>query len=115
VAWEKVLQLLVVNRLLDPGSEFRVHRQWYLSTAMDALPGTMLASVVEIDDLNGVGKMQGHKIPNEARFQVFSEKHPISWTRTLAWAKGMASSPASAPSFGLRTVSDLPGIRATSH
>src|SRR5450759_1983686 len=30
VAWEKVLQLLVVNRLLDPGSEFRVHRQWYL-------------------------------------------------------------------------------------
>jgi hypothetical protein len=40
VAWEKVLQLLVVNRLLDPGSEFRVHRQWYLSTAMDALLGT---------------------------------------------------------------------------
>jgi hypothetical protein len=32
VAWEKVLQLLVVNRLLDPGSEFRVHRQWYLSS-----------------------------------------------------------------------------------
>jgi SNF2 family DNA or RNA helicase len=24
------------DRLLDPGSEFRVHRQWYLSTAMDA-------------------------------------------------------------------------------
>jgi hypothetical protein len=37
VAWERVLQLLVLNRLLDPGSEFRVHRQWYLSTAMDAL------------------------------------------------------------------------------
>ena len=43
VAWEKVLQLLVVNRLLDPGSEFRVHRQWYLSTAMDALLGTDFA------------------------------------------------------------------------
>src|SRR5271167_2267910 len=40
VPWEKVLQLLVVNRLLDPGSEFRVHRQWYLTTAMDALLGT---------------------------------------------------------------------------
>src|SRR5271167_4416752 len=40
VPWEKVLRLLVVNRLLDPGSEFRVHRQWYLSTAMDALLGT---------------------------------------------------------------------------
>ena len=37
VSWEKVLQLLVVNHLLDPGSEFRVHRQWYLSTAMDEL------------------------------------------------------------------------------
>ena len=27
VDWEKVLRLLVVNRLMDPGSEFRVHRQ----------------------------------------------------------------------------------------
>ena len=43
VSWEKVLQLLVVNRLLDPGSEFRVHRQWYLTTAMDALLGTDFA------------------------------------------------------------------------
>src|ERR1700693_3989643 len=43
VAWEKVLQLLVVNRLLDPGSEFRVHRHWYQSTAMDALLGTDFA------------------------------------------------------------------------
>jgi len=37
VSWEKVLQLLVVNRLLDPGSEFRVHRQWFDSSAMDEL------------------------------------------------------------------------------
>jgi len=37
VSWEKVLRLLVVNRLLDPGSEFRVHRQWYVSSAMDEL------------------------------------------------------------------------------
>src|ERR1700756_1824725 len=37
VSWEKVLRLLVVNRLLDPGSEFRVHRQWYLHSAMDEL------------------------------------------------------------------------------
>ena len=37
VSWEKVLRLLVVNRLLDPGSEFRVHRQWYLDSAMDQL------------------------------------------------------------------------------
>jgi transposase len=37
VSWEKVLRLLVVNRLLDPGSEFRVHRQWYIDSAMDEL------------------------------------------------------------------------------
>jgi len=37
VSWEKVLRLLVVNRLLDPGSEFRVHRQWYVDSAMDEL------------------------------------------------------------------------------
>src|SRR5246127_432436 len=43
VPWEKVLQLLVVSQLLDPGSEFRVHHQWYLTTAMDALLGTDFA------------------------------------------------------------------------
>lgn len=37
VSWEKVLRLLVVNRLLDPGSEFHVHRQWFLDSAMDEL------------------------------------------------------------------------------
>jgi transposase len=37
VSWEKVLQLLVVNRLLEPGSEFRVHRQWFVTSAMDEL------------------------------------------------------------------------------
>jgi hypothetical protein len=37
VGWEKVLRLLVVHRLLDPGSEFRVHRQWDLNSAMDEL------------------------------------------------------------------------------
>ena len=34
VPWAKVLQLLVVNRLTDPGSEFRVHRQWFDQSAM---------------------------------------------------------------------------------
>jgi hypothetical protein len=43
VPWEKVLQLLVVSQLLDAGSEFRVHHQWYLTTAMDALLGTDFA------------------------------------------------------------------------
>jgi transposase len=37
VSWEKVLQLEVVNCLLDPGSEFRLHRQWFVDSAMDEL------------------------------------------------------------------------------
>ena len=37
VPWEKVLQLLAVNRLCDPGSEFAVHRHWFLNSAMDEL------------------------------------------------------------------------------
>lgn len=37
VSWEKVLRLLVVNRLLDPGSEFHLHRQWFVDSAMDEL------------------------------------------------------------------------------
>ena len=50
VSWEKVLRLLVVNRLLDPGSEFHVHRQWYLDSAMDQLLETDFA-VAEKDRL----------------------------------------------------------------
>jgi hypothetical protein len=50
VSWEKVLQLLVVNRLLDPGSEFRVHRQWFVTSAMDELLQTDFA-VAEKDRL----------------------------------------------------------------
>ncbi len=37
VPWPRVLQLLVVNRLCDPGSEFAVHRQWFLRSGMDEL------------------------------------------------------------------------------
>jgi len=40
VSWAKVLQLLVVNRLIDPGSEFRVHRQWFDQSAMAELMQT---------------------------------------------------------------------------
>jgi transposase len=50
VSWEKVLRLLTVNRWLDPGSEFRVHRQWYADSAMDELLGTD-AAVADKDRL----------------------------------------------------------------
>jgi hypothetical protein len=40
----------VVNRLIDPGSELRVHRQWFLASAMDELLGVDFA-VAEKDRL----------------------------------------------------------------
>jgi transposase len=50
VPWEKVLRLLVVSRLIDPGSEFRVHRQWFDQSAMGELLETDFA-VAEKDRL----------------------------------------------------------------
>ena len=50
VPWERVLQLLVVNRLLAPGSEFRVHRKWFDESAMAELLGVDFA-VAEKDRL----------------------------------------------------------------
>jgi transposase len=50
VPWEKVLRLLVVNRLLAPGSELQVHRQWFDQTAMADLLGVDFA-VAEKDRL----------------------------------------------------------------
>jgi len=47
-----VLRLLVVNRLLDPGSEFHLHRQWFVDSAMDELLGADFA-VAEKDRLYG--------------------------------------------------------------
>jgi transposase len=50
VAWAQVLELLVVNRLIEPGSEFRLHRHWFDRSGMDALLGVDLG-VAEKDRL----------------------------------------------------------------
>ena len=50
VSWEKVVELLVVNRLINPRSEFHLHRQWFDSSAMDELLQTGFA-VAEKDRL----------------------------------------------------------------
>jgi transposase len=34
VSWEKVLRVLVINRLCDPGSEWFVHQRWYSQSAL---------------------------------------------------------------------------------
>ena len=43
VPWRKVLQLLVVNRLCEPGSELAVHARWFDRSAMDELLGADFA------------------------------------------------------------------------
>jgi len=50
VAWPQVPELLVVNRLIDPGREFRLHRHWFDRSAMDILLGQDFA-VAEKDRL----------------------------------------------------------------
>ncbi len=37
--WDEVLQVLVAYRLIAPGSEWRLHRQWFLDSAMADLIG----------------------------------------------------------------------------
>jgi Transposase DDE domain len=50
VPWAQVLELLVVSRLVSPGSEFRLHRQGFDQSAMGDLLGTGFA-VAEKDRL----------------------------------------------------------------
>ena len=40
--WKSLLQVLTIYRLLDPGSEWRLHRQWWAGTALDELLGLHL-------------------------------------------------------------------------
>lgn len=61
VSWAKVLLLLAVNRLIDPGSEFRVHRQWYERSAMGELLGVDF-TVAEKDRLyRCLDRVVGHQ------------------------------------------------------
>jgi len=39
VSWERVTAILAINRLVAPGSEWRIHRAWFLQTALDELLG----------------------------------------------------------------------------
>jgi hypothetical protein len=41
--WDDVLQVLVAYRLIEPGSEWRLHRQWFGASAMADLLGRISA------------------------------------------------------------------------
>ncbi len=59
--WLNVLKALVIYRLLDPGSEWRLHRQWYEQSAAGDLLGEDLG-LVQIDKLyRCLDKLLPHK------------------------------------------------------
>jgi hypothetical protein len=69
--WFNVLKTLVVYRLIDPGSEWRLHRQWYAASAIGDLLGEDL-SVVQPDTLyRCLDKLVAHKA---ALFSFLTER-----------------------------------------
>jgi hypothetical protein len=59
--WDLILQTLVCYRLLDPGSEWRLHRQWFVGSAMADLLGSDF-SLAESHKLYRVHELLlGHK------------------------------------------------------
>ena len=49
--WDLVLQTLCVYRLIDPGSEWRLHREWFERSAMGELVGADFAALAEAHKL----------------------------------------------------------------
>ena len=59
--WLNVFKTLVIYRLLDPGSEWRLHRQWFEASAMADLLGEDVG-LVQIDKLyRCLDKLLAHK------------------------------------------------------
>ena len=67
----KTLQTLVAYRLIDPGSEWRLHRQWYHHTAMGDLLDRS-GDALELHSLyRCLDKLLAHK---EDLFRFLSER-----------------------------------------
>jgi hypothetical protein len=59
--WLNVLRTLATYRLIDPGSEWRLHRQWYQRTAMSELLGEDFALVSKDKLYRCLDKLVEHK------------------------------------------------------
>jgi transposase len=59
--WLNVLKTLVAYRLIDPGSEWRLHRQWYEQTAISDLLGEDFALVSKDKLYRCLDKLAEHK------------------------------------------------------
>src|SRR5271157_857846 len=60
-SWQHVLQTLVCYRLIDPGSEWRLHRQWFEHSAMADLLGEDYALVAKNALYRCLDKLLPHK------------------------------------------------------
>ena len=60
--WLNVLKTLVAYRLVDPGSEWRLHRQWYEQTAMSDLLGEDFALAGKDRLYRCLDKLTEHKV-----------------------------------------------------
>jgi hypothetical protein len=59
--WLNVLKTLVAYRLIDPGSEWRLHRQWYERSAMGDLLGEEFDLVQKDNLYRCLDKLLAHK------------------------------------------------------
>ncbi len=71
VPWSAVLQVLAVNRLCHPLTEFAVHRRWFLNSAMDDLLGVDFAVAAKDRLYRCLDRILPHK---QALFQHLIER-----------------------------------------
>jgi Transposase DDE domain len=60
-SWQHILQTLVCYRLIDPGSEWRLHRQWFEQSAMGDLLGGDYSLVAKNSLYRCLDKLLAHK------------------------------------------------------
>jgi len=60
-SWQHILQTLVCYRLIDPGSEWRLHRQWFEESAMGDLLGEDYGLVAKNALYRCLDKLLPHK------------------------------------------------------
>jgi len=60
-SWEHILRTLVCYRLIDPGSEWRLHRQWFEASAMADLLGEDYGLVAKNALYRCLDKLLAHK------------------------------------------------------
>src|SRR5947209_7499766 len=60
-SWRHILQTLVCYRLIDPGSEWRLHRQWFEQSAMGDLLGEDYSLVAKNSLYRCLDKLLPHK------------------------------------------------------